>query len=164
MRPCRARLTWGLVRTEVLYLGRTSAPPVGEQVEAYRAVFEAFAGRKVVIRTLDAGSDKPLPFATPPNEANPALGVRGIRIAEGAPGLLDRQLDAIAAAAERTGNAPWVMAPMVATAEEAKYFAAQVYSRGLTPGATPGRAQLQIIPSLEADSLPCAFGPREQRS
>ena len=88
----------------------------------------------MVIRTLDAGSDKPLKFAGHPDEANPALGVRGIRIAEGNPGMLDRQLEAIAAAAERTGNAPWVMAPMIATADEAERFAAQVRSRGLTPG------------------------------
>ena len=62
-------------------------------------MLEAFAGHKVVIRTLDAGSDKPLKFAGHPEEANPALGVRGIRIAEGNPGLLERQLEAIAAAA-----------------------------------------------------------------
>ena len=97
-------------------------------------MLDAFSGHKVVIRTLDAGSDKPLKFAGHPDEANPALGVRGIRIAEGNPGLLERQLDAIAAAAERTGNPPWVMAPMIATADEAKRFAAQVRSRGLTPG------------------------------
>ena len=52
-------------------------------------MLEAFAGHKVVIRTLDAGSDKPLKFAGHPDEANPALGVRGIRIADGNPGLLD---------------------------------------------------------------------------
>ena len=95
---------------------------------------EAFSGHKVVIRTLDAGSDKPLKFVGHPEEANPALGVRGIRIAEGNPGLLERQLEAIAAAAKNTGNAPWVMAPMIATADEAKRFAAQVRSHGLTPG------------------------------
>ena len=62
-----------------------------------------FPGRKVVIRTLDAGSDKPLKFAGHAEEANPALGVRGIRIATGNPALLEHQLAAIAAAAERTG-------------------------------------------------------------
>ena len=66
---------------------------------ATREVFEAFAGRKVVLRTLDAGSDKPLAFATLPDEANPALGVRGLRIARRDPGMLDRQLDAVAEAA-----------------------------------------------------------------
>ena len=124
----------GLFRTELCFLNRDTEPSVDEQSDIYAEVLDAFAGHKVVIRTLDAGSDKPLKFAAHPEEANPALGVRGIRIAGGNPGLLDRQLDAIAAAGRRTGNAPWVMAPMIATADEAEHFAAQVRSRGLTPG------------------------------
>jgi phosphotransferase system enzyme I (PtsI) len=127
----------GLFRTELCFLNRDTEPGVDEQAQIYGDVLEAFAGHKVVIRTLDAGSDKPLKFAGHAGdtaEANPALGVRGIRIAEGNPGLLERQLDAIATAAERTGNPPWVMAPMIATADEAKRFAAQVRLRGLTPG------------------------------
>ncbi|MHC9292587.1 phosphoenolpyruvate--protein phosphotransferase [Mycobacterium sp. LTG2003] len=124
----------GLFRTELCFLNRDKEPTVDEQAQIYGEVLQAFADHKVVIRTLDAGSDKPLKFVGHPDEANPALGVRGIRIAEGNPGLLDRQLEAIAAAAEATGNRPWVMAPMIATAEEAKSFAAQVRSHGLTPG------------------------------
>ena len=124
----------GLFRTELCFLNRDKEPTVAEQAQIYGEVLQAFAGHKVVIRTLDAGSDKPLKFAGHPDEANPALGVRGIRIAEGNPGLLDRQLEAIAAAAKTTGNQPWVMAPMIATAAEAKTFAAQVRSHGLTPG------------------------------
>jgi phosphoenolpyruvate-protein phosphotransferase (PTS system enzyme I) len=124
----------GLFRTELCFLNRDTEPSVDEQADIYGEVLDAFSGHKVVIRTLDAGSDKPLKFVGHPDEANPALGVRGIRIAEGNPGLLERQLEAIAAAAERTGNPPWVMAPMIATAEEAKRFAAQARSRGLTPG------------------------------
>jgi phosphotransferase system enzyme I (PtsI) len=124
----------GLFRTELCFLNRDTEPSVEEQAGIYAEVLEAFSGRKVVIRTLDAGSDKPLKFAGHPDEANPALGVRGIRIAEGNPGLLDRQLQAIAAGARRTGNQPWVMAPMIATAEEAENFAAQARSHGLTAG------------------------------
>jgi phosphoenolpyruvate-protein phosphotransferase (PTS system enzyme I) len=124
----------GLFRTELCFLNRDTEPSVDEQADIYAEVLDAFSGHKVVVRTLDAGSDKPLKFAGHPDEANPALGVRGIRIAEGNPGLLERQLDAIAAAAERTANPPWVMAPMIATADEAKRFAAQTRSRGLTPG------------------------------
>ena len=60
---------------------RETEPTVDEQAQIYGEVLEAFPGRKVVIRTLDAGSDKPLKFAGHPEEANPALGVRGIRIA-----------------------------------------------------------------------------------
>ncbi|MGE0220619.1 phosphoenolpyruvate--protein phosphotransferase [Mycolicibacterium sp.] len=124
----------GLFRTELCFLNTDTEPTVDEQAAIYAEVLDAFAGRKVVIRTLDAGSDKPLKFAGHPDEANPALGVRGIRIAENNPGLLTHQLEGIAAAAERTGNAPWVMAPMIATAQEAEHFAAQARSHGLTPG------------------------------
>ncbi len=124
----------GLFRTELCFLNRDTEPSVDEQTRIYAEVLDAFSGHKVVIRTLDAGSDKPLKFAGHPDEANPALGVRGIRIANGNPGLLDRQLEAVAAAGQRTGNAPWVMAPMIATADEAKHFAAQVRSHGLVPG------------------------------
>jgi phosphotransferase system enzyme I (PtsI) len=124
----------GLFRTELAFLGRAQEPSVEEQAAGYAEVLAAFPGRKVVVRTLDAGSDKPLAFATPPDEANPALGVRGLRVARRDPGLLERQLDAIAEAAARTGSTPWVMAPMVATVPEAAGFAAAVRSRGLVPG------------------------------
>jgi phosphotransferase system enzyme I (PtsI) len=124
----------GLFRTELSFLGHASEPSVEEQAAGYAEVFEAFEGRKVVLRTLDAGSDKPLAFATLPDEANPALGVRGLRIARRDPGMLDRQLDAVAEAARRTASTPWVMAPMVATAAEAADFAGRVRARGLVPG------------------------------
>ncbi|WP_082501846.1 putative PEP-binding protein [Williamsia sp. Leaf354] len=130
----------GLFRTELAFLDRAKEPDAAEQTALYREVIEAFvpsAGEpdaKIVIRTLDAGSDKPLLFADNGTEANPALGVRGLRVAFGNPGLLDRQLDAIAAAAEATGSSPWVMAPMVATATEARDFAAKVRARGLIAG------------------------------
>lgn len=124
----------GLFRTELCFLDRDDEPSVAEQTQIYGEVLEAFAGHKVVIRTLDAGSDKPLGFARQPEEPNPALGVRGIRMARGNPGLLDRQLAAIAAAAEATGDQPWVMAPMIATADEARDFAATVRAHRLIPG------------------------------
>lgn len=124
----------GLFRTELCFLNRDTEPSVDEQARIYGEVLTAFEGRKVVVRTLDAGSDKPLKFAGHPDEANPALGVRGVRIAFGNPGLLARQLESIAAAARATGAEPWVMAPMIATADEAKDFAAQARSYGLTPG------------------------------
>lgn len=124
----------GLFRTELCFLNADTEPTVSQQAEIYAEVLEAFAGRKVVIRTLDAGSDKPLKFAGHPEEANPALGVRGIRIADQNPDLLTHQLEAIAAAAERTAEQPWVMAPMIATADEARRFAGRARSYGLTPG------------------------------
>ncbi len=124
----------GLFRSELAFLGREDEPGVDEQADLYAEVFSAFGERKVVIRTLDAGSDKPMAFATLPDEPNPALGVRGLRLSWSNPGLLTRQLDAIATAAARTSTSPWVMAPMVATSAEAENFAAQIRDRGLTPG------------------------------
>jgi phosphoenolpyruvate-protein phosphotransferase (PTS system enzyme I) len=124
----------GLFRTELAFLGHAEEPSVEEQAAGYAEVFEAFVGRKVVLRTLDAGSDKPLAFATAADEPNPALGVRGLRVGRRTPGLLERQLDAVAEAARRTSSTPWVMAPMVATEREAAEFAVQVRARGLVPG------------------------------
>jgi phosphotransferase system enzyme I (PtsI) len=112
----------GLFRTEFLYLDRQDAPSVDEQVGLYAGVFEAMAGRKIVVRTLDAGADKPLPFLNPEGEPNPALGVRGLRTARRAPEVLTDQLKALAIAQQSTGAVVWVMAPMVATAAEAKWF------------------------------------------
>ncbi|ORM35679.1 putative PEP-binding protein [Williamsia sp. 1135] len=124
----------GLFRTELCFLDRETEPTVPEQAAIYRQVLDAFPEKKMVIRTLDAGSDKPLRFAEHPDEANPALGVRGIRIAAKDSGILDRQLDAIVDAAEGLESAPWVMAPMIATAAEARWFAGKVRERGLVPG------------------------------
>lgn len=121
----------GLFRTEFCFLDRVDAPSVDEQVAAYRGVLAAFAGRKVVVRTLDAGSDKPLPFANADHEDNPALGVRGLRIARRSPQLLDDQLRALALAADAESAHVEVMAPMVSTVEEARDFAERCRSAGL---------------------------------
>ena len=124
----------GLFRTELCFLSVDAEPTVEKQAAIYREVFDAMGERKVVIRTLDAGSDKPLAFATMPDEPNPALGVRGMRLGIRDEGLMGRQLDAIAAAAEGAAGDVWVMAPMVATEQEAEWFAARVRERGLMPG------------------------------
>lgn len=125
----------GLFRTELSFLNRADEPTVEEQAGIYRGVLEAFGvGRYVVARTLDAGSDKPIAFATHQGEENPALGVRGLRLSFDNPGLLDRQLDALQLAAERSGVETWVMAPMVATVAEAAEFADKVRRRGLRAG------------------------------
>jgi len=121
----------GLFRTEFLYLDRAEAPGLEEQTAAYRAVFDAFAGRRVVVRTLDAGADKPLPFATAADEENPALGIRGLRTATRDPQLLDTQLAAIAAAAADSPADVWVMAPMVSVPREAADFAERARAHGL---------------------------------
>lgn len=121
----------GLFRSEFLFLDRTDAPGRAEQVEAYRAVFAAFPGRKVVVRTLDAGADKPLPFLTVAAEENPALGVRGLRTARRRPEVLDEQLAAIAEAAAAETAQVQVMAPMVATLDEARDVVARCRAVGL---------------------------------
>lgn len=121
----------GLLRTEFCFLGRDSEPEHAEQVAAYQAVFQAFEGRKVVVRTLDAGADKPLPFLTDTAEPNPALGVRGYRTDASVPGVLARQLAAIAEASRSSTAQVWVMAPMVSTAQEAADFAALAAQAGL---------------------------------
>lgn len=124
----------GLFRTELCFLSAETEPSVAEQARIYRDVLAAFADQKVVLRTLDAGSDKPLKFANLDHEENPAMGVRGIRLAVSNPDLLTHQLDAIAEAATDLANRPWVMAPMVSTVIEAQRFAAACRDRDLVPG------------------------------
>ncbi|MEJ6012471.1 phosphoenolpyruvate--protein phosphotransferase [Corynebacterium sp. H127] len=152
----------GLFRTELCFLSATSEPSVANQAEVYQRVFEAFPTSKVVVRTLDAGSDKPVPFASMMHEDNPALGVRGLRIARKNEEMLNRQLDAIALASQQAGrsaDAPtWVMAPMVATAYEAKWFAGLCRERGLTAGAmieVPAAALMadKLLPHLDFVSI-----------
>jgi phosphotransferase system enzyme I (PtsI) len=121
----------GLFRTEFLYLDRQDAPSVGEQVALYTGVLGAMGGRKIVVRTLDAGADKPLPFLNQDHEENPALGIRGLRTARHSPEILADQLTALALAQQATGAEVWVMAPMVATAAEAKGFTDLAHEHGL---------------------------------
>lgn len=106
----------GLVRTEFLYLGRDAAPTVDEQVEVYRSLADALGGRRLTLRTLDVGGDKPLPYASQPPEANPFLGMRGIRLALAQGELLDDQLRAIVTVAHETPVS--VMFPMVSMVDE----------------------------------------------
>jgi phosphotransferase system enzyme I (PtsI) len=122
----------GLFRTEFVFLSADKAPTVEEQTKIYTDVFEPFGdGRRVVVRTLDAGADKPLSFADLGPEENPALGRRGLRLSAERPDLLDAQLEALGIAAKATGADVRVMAPMVATAEEASWFARRVRENGL---------------------------------
>jgi phosphotransferase system enzyme I (PtsI) len=125
----------GLFRTEFCFLERDTEPTVDEQAAAYKGVFDAFPGKKVVLRTLDAGADKPLPFLTDATEPNPALGVRGYRTDFTTPGVLERQLQAIARAEQESEADVWVMAPMISTAAEAARFASMCAEAGIkTPG------------------------------
>lgn len=121
----------GLLRTEFLFLERATAPTRDEQEQLYGEVFAAFSGRTVIVRTLDVGADKPLAYLPQAPEENPALGVRGLRLARRDPELLAEQLDAIAAAARASDADVGVMAPMVATAREAEGFASLARDHGL---------------------------------
>lgn len=121
----------GLFRTEFVFLSADTAPTVEQQTEIYTKVFAPFGSRRVIVRTLDAGADKPLAFADLGPEENPALGRRGLRLSAERPDLLDAQLEALGAARKATGADVRVMAPMVATAEEAAWFARRVRENGL---------------------------------
>jgi phosphotransferase system enzyme I (PtsI) len=140
----------GLFRTELLYLDRADPPGDEEQVAAYAEVFAALPGRKVVVRTLDAGADKPVPFLGLPDEPNPALGVRGLRVGRARPVVLRSQLESIATAARAARAEVWVMAPMVATPGEAAWFAAECSAAGL-----PVAGAMVEVPAaaLQAEAL-----------
>ena len=140
----------GLLRTEFLFLDRHDEPTGEEQRATYAEILARMGGRKVVVRTLDAGADKPLAFASQGAEPNPALGIRGLRLDGLLPALLDTQLEALALAAKDTGADVWVMAPMVSTPAEAAAFADRVREHGLpvagvmieVPAAALGAAQI----------------------
>ena len=106
----------GLLRTEYLFLEAAAMPGEDEQAAAYSAVAEALGGRPLTVRTLDAGADKPLAFLAPSPEANPCLGVRGLRLSLARPEQLRTQLRAVLRAA--AGHDLRVMFPMVATVDE----------------------------------------------
>jgi phosphotransferase system enzyme I (PtsI) len=121
----------GLFRTEFMFMASSTAPSVEDQTKAYAKLLARFPGRKVVIRMLDAGADKPLDFLTPENEPNPALGLRGLRTLRTHRQILDDQLEALARADAQTDADLWVMAPMVADEHEAEYFVTLGKARGL---------------------------------
>ncbi|MFE3460019.1 phosphoenolpyruvate--protein phosphotransferase [Nocardiopsis aegyptia] len=149
----------GLLRTEFLFLDRAEPPTVAEQTAAYARLFRAFDGRTVTVRTLDAGSDKPLAFAGTGPEDNPALGRRGFRTARVHPELLTDQLAAIRAAADGSGARVRVMAPMVSTPAEAAEFVALAREAGITEAGVmievPGAALLadRLLPRVDFVSL-----------
>ena len=108
----------GLFRTEFLYLGADDFPGEEEQFEAYRVVAEKMDGRKVIIRTLDIGADKRADYFHLPHEANPALGLRGIRVSLERPDIFKIQLRAILRAS-CYGNVA-VMYPMIISVDAAR--------------------------------------------
>lgn len=106
----------GLLRTEFLYLQNTRPPAEENQVQVYRAIFEALEGRPVIVRTLDIGGDKPPSYLEFDEELNPFLGWRAIRICLDDLPLFKTQLRAILRAA--VGHNPLIMFPMISSVEE----------------------------------------------
>ncbi|WP_341953962.1 phosphoenolpyruvate--protein phosphotransferase [Salinibacterium sp. TMP30] len=121
----------GLFRTELMFLDATTAPTVEEQTAEYTEMLKHFPGKKVVVRALDAGADKPLSFMAMGEEVNPALGQRGLRSLRVNENILRDQLTALVNAQNATEADLWVMAPMVSDAEETDYFVALGRELGL---------------------------------
>ena len=145
----------GLVRTEFLFLDRTHAPDVDEQEAVYRTIAQATGGRRIVLRTLDVGGDKPLGYLPAPAEANPFLGVRGIRFSLAHPALFADQLLAIVRVAHETPVS--VMFPMVTTVNEVTQARRMLDEAIKSAGAgEPAGLQVGIMVEVPATALKAA--------
>jgi phosphoenolpyruvate-protein phosphotransferase len=138
----------GLLRSEFLFLDRSSAPDEDEQYEAYARVVTAFGpGARIVIRTLDVGGDKPLAYLPLPREENPFLGIRGIRVSLQRQDMLRTQLRAILRAA-RHGNVH-VMFPMVTNLDEWRRARRMLDVEGDALGVAPIPAGIMVeVPAV----------------
>jgi len=132
----------GLLRTEMLFLDRETAPSEAEQTAAYQAVIDALAGRHVIIRTLDVGADKSLSYIPMPSEENPALGLRGIRLCLAREALLIEQLRAILAV--KPLSTLKIMLPMVSDLAEISATRALLDRLGAEMG-IPERIELGVM-------------------
>ncbi len=156
----------GLFRTEFLFLDRESPPSEDEQYEAVVDVLEAFEGGRVVVRTLDVGGDKPVPYLDVAAGENPFLGVRGVRLAPGERGdIFETQLRALLrAAATDAGEGLAVMFPLVATVEELEDLRERVeaVAAGLDEEGVPHRVpELGVMVETPASAvLAGAFAAR----
>ena len=106
----------GLMRTELIFMAHTQAPDEATQEVEYRRVLDGLAGRPLVVRTLDVGGDKPLPYWPIAKEENPFLGVRGIRLTLQRPKVMEAQLRALLRAAD--SRPLRIMFPMVGSVDE----------------------------------------------
>ena len=146
----------GLLRTEFLFLDRETMPGEDEQHEAYGQIAGALEGRPLVLRTLDVGADKPLPYLRARPEANPFLGVRGIRLQLERPELLETQFRAVLrTAAEHPLK---VMFPMVATLAEYRHArsALERVRMELEHEGTPVPADLEVGVMIEVPAAALA--------
>ncbi len=110
----------GLFRTEFLFFDRESPPSEEEQLTAYSSVLQTFAGKNVIVRTLDIGGDKSIPYLELPKESNPFLGLRGIRLclAKEYQFLFRTQVRALLLSAQNSPAALWIMFPMICDLRE----------------------------------------------
>jgi phosphocarrier protein FPr len=138
----------GLLRTELLFMDRVNPPAEDEQADAYRAIVQALGPeRTTIIRTLDVGGDKPLPYLPLPKEDNPFLGLRGVRVGLDRPEVLRTQLRAILRASA-TGPVR-VMFPMVATLLELREARAMLDQECRALGAAPIPVGIMVeVPSV----------------
>ena len=144
----------GLLRTEFLFLGRDQAPTEDEQTAAYTTMVEALNGLPIIIRTLDIGGDKSVPYMSTPVEENPFLGERGIRLCLNRPALFRTQLRAIFRAA--ASGPVRIMFPMISTLEELRRAKALTEEVRQDVGADPIEIGIMIeVPSavMMADEL-----------
>jgi len=142
----------GLLRTEFLYLQRTSAPSEEEQLAVYQAIAQVLDRRPLIIRTLDVGGDKPLPYLGMQLETNPFLGWRGIRCCLDRPDIFKTQLRAILRAS--VGHQIKLMFPMIATVEEiqaAKEILTQIQGE-LHQGGIPFDEAMEVGMMVEVPS------------
>ncbi|OUL26573.1 phosphoenolpyruvate--protein phosphotransferase [Nostoc sp. T09] len=143
----------GLLRTEFLYIGKTSAPTEEEQLEVYQAIAQVLDQQPLIIRTLDVGGDKPLPYIKPGvPETNPFLGCRGIRFCLEHPDLFKTQLRAILRAS--TGHNIKIMLPMIATITEVRAAKAILNEaqRELSQAGIPFDAAMEVGIMVEVPS------------
>ena len=141
----------GLVRTELLFLGRPAPPSVAEQRNVYARIREAMGDRPVVFRTLDVGGDKPAAWQSDRPEANPALGVRGVRLGLDRPALLDDQLRALLEAA--AGGEVRIMLPMISTVEEVLAVRARLEAILATVQPAPSAVHLGVMIEVPSAAL-----------
>jgi phosphocarrier protein FPr len=136
----------GLLRTELLFLGRDRAPSEDEQLAAYGEMVRALNGLPIIVRTLDIGGDKAVPYLNMPAEENPFLGERGIRLCLNRPDLFRTQLRAIFRAGAL--GPVRIMYPMISTLEELKRAKALTEEVRLELGADPVEIGIMIeVPS-----------------
>ncbi|WP_028584381.1 phosphoenolpyruvate--protein phosphotransferase [Desulfogranum mediterraneum] len=132
----------GLLRSEFLFLERLTAPTEEEQYAVYRDVLLALEGRPLIVRTLDVGGDKPLPYLPLPREENPFLGQRGIRIGLERPELFRVQARAILRAGAH--GKIRIMFPMIATIQELRDARAMLEQERQKLGAEPVETGIMV--------------------